>query len=154
MGFAAFLSITLVPLLMVLLIRGKIAREARNPLARLLIAVYTPVAHLVFRFRKTTLLLAVLSLVATGPTFLKLGSEFMPPLYEGTLLYMPVTLPGASITEMQSIVQVSDRIIKQFPEVSQVFGKAGFPKHFFYMGQVALPPLEVKDRLRPVPERQ
>ncbi len=125
MGFAAFLSITLVPLLMVLLIRGKIASEKRNPLARLLIAVYTPIAHLVFRFRKTTLLLAVLGLVATGPTFLKLGSEFMPPLYEGTLMYMPVTLPGASITEMQRILQVSDKIIKQFPEVSRVFGKAG-----------------------------
>ncbi len=125
MGFAAFLSITLVPLLMVLLIRGKIASEAQNPLARLLIAVYKPLAHLVFRFRKTTLLVAVAGLVATGPTFLKLGSEFMPPLYEGTILYMPVTLPGASITEMQRILQVSDRIIKQFPEVSQVFGKAG-----------------------------
>ena len=125
MGFAAFLSITLVPFLMVLLIREKIASEKRNPLVRLLIAVYTPVAHLVFRFRKTTLLLAVLGLVATGPTFLKLGSEFMPPLYEGTMMYMPVTLPGASITEMQRILQVSDKIIKQFPEVAQVFGKAG-----------------------------
>lgn len=125
MGFSAFLSITLVPLLMVLLIRGKIAREDQNPLSRLLIALYRPVATLVFQFRKTTIVLALLALVATWPAFTKLGSEFMPPLYEGTLLYMPVTLPGASITEMQRIVQVSDRIIKQFPEVSQVFGKAG-----------------------------
>ena len=125
MGFSAFLSITLVPLLMVLLIRGRIAREDQNPLSRLLIALYRPIATLVFRFRKTTILFAFLALVATWPAFTQLGSEFMPPLYEGTLLYMPVTLPGASITEMQRIVQVSDRIIKKFPEVSQVFGKAG-----------------------------
>ena len=125
MGFSALLAITVVPMLMVLLIRGKIAKEAQNPMARLLIALYRPVAHLVFRFRKTTIAIAVLALLATWPVFTQLGSEFMPPLYEGTLLYMPVTLPGASITEMQKIVQVSDRIIKQFPEVSQVFGKAG-----------------------------
>ncbi len=125
MGFTALLSITLVPLLMVLLIRGRIAREERNPLARLLIVLYRPVARLVFRFRKTTIVLAVLALVATWPAFTKLGSEFMPPLYEGTLMYMPVTLPGASITEMQRVLQVTDRIIRQFPEVARVFGKAG-----------------------------
>ena len=125
MGFAALLSITVVPLLMVLLIRGNIAGEQRNPLGRLLLAIYQPVAHIVFRFRKTTLLLLILALIMTWPAFTKLGAEFMPPLYEGTLFYMSVTLPGASITEMQKIVQVTDRIIKQFPEVSQVFGKAG-----------------------------
>ncbi|RMH35892.1 MAG: efflux RND transporter permease subunit [Nitrospirae bacterium] len=125
MGFAAMLSITVVPLLMVLLIRGNIASESRNPLARLAIAIYRPIAHLVFRYRKTTVSLAILVTLATWPTFLKLGSEFMPPLYEGTLMYMPVTLPGASITEMQRLLQVTDRIIKQFPEVEQVFGKAG-----------------------------
>ncbi len=125
MGFTALLSITLVPLLMVLLIRGRIAREERNPLARLLIAIYRPVAHVVFRFRKTTIVLAILTLIATWPAFTKLGSEFMPPLYEGTLMYMPVTLPGASITEMQRVLQVTNRIIRQFPEVDSVFGKAG-----------------------------
>jgi len=125
MGFSALLSITVVPLLMVLLIRGKIIGEARNPLSRVLIAGYGPIARLSFRFRKTVVLLAVVGLVATLPTFMKLGSEFMPPLYEGTLMYMPVTLPGASITEMQRLLQLTDRIIRQFPEVEQVFGKAG-----------------------------
>ena len=125
MGFSAVLSITLVPLLMVLLVRGRIAREEQNPIARLLIALYRPVASLVFRFRKTMIVLAGLALVATWPAFTKLGSEFMPPLYEGTLMYMPVTLPGASITEMQRVLQVTNRIIRQFPEVDSVFGKAG-----------------------------
>ncbi|GJL55441.1 MAG: cation transporter [Nitrospirales bacterium] len=125
MGFAALLSITVVPLLMVLLVRGKIASEAQNPIARLLITGYRPIARFVFRFRKTMVILAVLGLVATWPTFTKLGSEFMPPLYEGTLMYMPVTLPGASITEMQRALQITDRIIGQFPEVESVFGKAG-----------------------------
>ena len=125
MGFAALLSITVVPLLMVLLVRGNIASEARNPLSRLLIAGYGPIARLAFRFRKTVVLLAVAGLVATLPTFMQLGSEFMPPLYEGTLMYMPVTVPGASITEMQRALQVTNRIIRQFPEVESVFGKAG-----------------------------
>lgn len=125
MGFAALLSITLVPVLMVLLIRGKIAPEARNPVSRVLIWLYRPLAMIVFRFRKTTIVLAALTVIATWPVFGKLGSEFMPSLYEGTLFYMPLALPGTSITEMQQIVQTSDRIIREFPEVSQVFGKAG-----------------------------
>ncbi len=125
MGFAALLSITVVPLLMVLLVRGRIAGEARNPLARVLIAGYRPIARFVFHFRKTILTLAILGLIGTWPIFMKLGSEFMPPLYEGTLMYMPVTLPGASITEMQRALQVTDRIIAKFPEVESVFGKAG-----------------------------
>ena len=125
MGFAALLSITVVPLLMVLLVRGHIIKEAKNPVTRLLIAMYQPIAELAFRFRKTTLVLSVIALLVSAPVLTKLGSEFMPPLYEGTFLYMPVTLPGASITEMQRIVQTSDRIIREFPEVSQVFGKAG-----------------------------
>ena len=125
MGFAALLSITVVPLLMVLLVRGHIIKEAKNPVTRLLIAIYQPIAELAFRFRKTTLVLSVIALLVSAPVLTKLGSEFMPPLYEGTFLYMPVTLPGASITEMQRIVQTSDRIIREFPEVSQVFGKAG-----------------------------
>lgn len=125
MGSAAFLAITLVPLLMVLLIRGRMFQEARNPMTRVLMALYKPFAQLVFRFRKTTVFVAIICLIGTWPIFVKLGSEFMPPLYEGTLMYMPVTLPGASITQMQQLVQVTDRIIKQFPEVEQVFGKAG-----------------------------
>ena len=125
MGFAALLSITVVPLLMVLLVRGHIIQEAKNPVTRLLIAIYQPIAELAFRFRKTTVVISVIALLVSAPVFMKLGSEFMPPLYEGTFLYMPVTLPGASITEMQRIVQTSDRIIREFPEVSQVFGKAG-----------------------------
>ena len=125
MGFAAILSITVVPLLMVLLVRGHIIQEAKNPVTRLLILIYKPIAQLAFRFRATTLVLSVAALLVSAPILTKLGSEFMPPLYEGTFLYMPVTLPGASITEMQRIVQTSDRIIREFPEVSQVFGKAG-----------------------------
>ena len=125
MGFSALLCITLVPLLMVLLVRGNIRRQERNPLTKLLITIYKPIATLFFRFRLMTISFAVLIFVATLPLFQKLGSEFMPPLYEGTLMYMPVTLPGASITEMQKLLQVTDRIIRQFPEVENVFGKAG-----------------------------
>ena len=125
MGFAAMLSITVVPLLMVLLVRGHIIQEAKNPVTRLLIAIYRPFAELAFRFRMITVVLSLVVLIVSIPIFAKLGSEFMPPLYEGTFLYMPVTLPGASITEMQRIVQTSDRIIREFPEVAQVFGKAG-----------------------------
>ena len=125
MGFAALLSITVVPLLMVLLVRGHIIREAKNPVTRFLIWIYKPFAKILFRFRVTTVVLSLIALLVSAPILTKLGSEFMPPLYEGTFLYMPVTLPGASITEMQRIVQTSDRIIREFPEVAQVFGKAG-----------------------------
>lgn len=125
MGFSALLCITLVPLLMMLLVKGNIRRQEKNPLAKFLIFVYKPIATLFFRFRLMTIAFAVLIFVATLPLFQKLGSEFMPPLYEGTLMYMPVTLPGASITEMQKLLQVTDRIIRQFPEVENVFGKAG-----------------------------
>ena len=125
MGFAALLSITVVPLLMVLLVRGRIIQEGKNPVTRLLIWIYKPFAKLVFHFRITTIILSMAALAVSAPILNTLGSEFMPPLYEGTFLYMPVTLPGASITEMQRIVQTSDRIIGEFPEVSQVFGKAG-----------------------------
>jgi Cu(I)/Ag(I) efflux system membrane protein CusA/SilA len=125
MGFSALLCITLVPLLMVFLVRGHIASEEKNPLAKLLITLYRPIAKIFFRFRFITIALAIVALLVTLPLFTKLGSEFMPPLYEGTLMYMPVTLPGASITEMQKVLQVTDRIIRQFPEVENVFGKAG-----------------------------
>ncbi|MEE9236107.1 MAG: CusA/CzcA family heavy metal efflux RND transporter [Candidatus Acidoferrales bacterium] len=125
MFFAALLSVTLVPVLMLLLIRGKIAPETKNPLNRFLIWVYDPFVHLALRFPKTVILLALMALLATVPAFLKLGSEFMPPLYEGSLLYMPVGLPGMSITEVQRVLQTQDKILRTFPEVELVFGKAG-----------------------------
>ncbi len=125
MFFAAFLSVTLAPVLMVILIRGKIIPEEKNPINRFLIWVYHPVLHFALRWKKAMLVLALLTMAATVPVFLKLGSEFMPPLYEGTLFYMPTTLPGASITTANQMLQVQDKIIKSFPEVESVFGKAG-----------------------------
>ncbi|MGH9804905.1 MAG: efflux RND transporter permease subunit, partial [Candidatus Acidiferrales bacterium] len=117
--------ITLGPCLMLLLIRGKIAPEHKNPLSRFLIWVYQPLVHLVLKYRKATLALALIAMASTVPIFLKLGTEFMPPLYEGSLLYMPIGLPSMSITEAQKVLQVQDKILRQFPEVQSVFGKAG-----------------------------
>ena len=125
MFFAAFLSITLAPVLMVLLIRGRIRPESRNPVNRLLIALYTPMVRGVLRFRKTTIALAILALILTVPAFLRLGSEFMPPLNEGMIFYMPTTLPGISVTQASRLLQMQDRMLKTFPEVEWVFGKAG-----------------------------
>ena len=125
MMFASFLSITLVPVLMLLFIRGKIAPEHKNPINRFLVWVYGPVVHRALRFPKTVLLLALVALALTVPAFMKLGSEFMPPLYEGSFLYMPTGLPGQSITETIKVTQLEDKIIKQFPEVVSVFGKGG-----------------------------
>ena len=125
MFFAAVLSITLAPVLMVLLIRGRIRPESRNPINRLLIALYTPVVQGVLRFRKTTIALALVALVLTYPAFTRLGSEFMPPLNEGMIFYMPTTLPGISITQASHLLQLQDRMLKTFPEVEWVFGKAG-----------------------------
>ena len=125
MFFAAILSITLAPVLMVLLIRGRVRPETRNPMNRLLIALYTPVVKGVLRFRKTTIALAILALILTYPAFARLGSEFMPPLNEGMIFYMPTTLPGISITQASRLLQIQDRMLKTFPEVEWVFGKAG-----------------------------
>ena len=125
MFFAAFLSITLAPVLMVLLIRGRIRPETRNPVNRLLIALYTPVVRAVLRFRKITIALAIVALVLTYPAFARLGSEFMPPLNEGMIFYMPTTLPGISVTQAARLLQLQDRMLKTFPEVEWVFGKAG-----------------------------
>ncbi|MGH8545059.1 MAG: efflux RND transporter permease subunit, partial [Gammaproteobacteria bacterium] len=125
MFFASFLSITLAPVLMVLLIRGKIHPEGKNPVSRLLIALYHPIVRAVLRFRKTTILIAALLLLVTVPFFEKLGSEFMPPLNEGMIFYMPTTLPGISVTEAGRLLQLQDRILKTFPEVERVFGKSG-----------------------------
>jgi len=125
MFFASFLSITLAPVLMALLIRGRIHPESKNPVNRFLIALYLPVVRLVLRFKKTTVALAIAALILTFPVFARLGSEFMPPLNEGTLFYMPTTLPGLSVTQASRLLQVQDRILKRFPEVERVFGKAG-----------------------------
>jgi len=125
MFFASFLSITLAPVLMVLLIRGRIHSEAKNPVSRFLIMLYQPVVRTVLRFKKTTIALAVLALLLTIPAFNRLGSEFMPPLNEGMIFYMPTTLPGISVTQAARLIQVQDRILKSFPEVERVFGKSG-----------------------------
>jgi Cu(I)/Ag(I) efflux system membrane protein CusA/SilA len=125
MLFSSFLAITLTPVLMTLFIKGKIIREDKNPVSAFLHYLYEPVAELVLRFRKTVIVSAVVIMALTVYPFIKLGSEFMPPLYEGSLFYMPVTVPGASISEVSRLLQAQDRLIKQIPEVAQVFGKAG-----------------------------
>jgi len=125
MAFASILSITLTATLITILVRGKITPEKKNPISRFLIWAYNPVVKLALRFRKTTVFVAFIVLAITIPVFFKLGSEFMPPLYEGVLLDMPVTTPGISITEAETFIQVRDKIIKGFPEVQTVFGKIG-----------------------------
>lgn len=125
MLFAALLSITVTPFLMTLLIRGKIPREEKNPVNRLLIWLYHPFARLALRFRYVMVLLAIAAVAATVPIYRSLGSEFMPPLWEGTIMYMPVALPGASIETMRRAIQDQDRILMTFPEVASVFAKAG-----------------------------
>ncbi len=125
MGFAAVLAVTLTPALAALFIRGRIRGEEKNPLNRWLVAVYAPVVRLVVRFRKTAIGVALLLMAATVPAYLGLGSEFMPPLNEGAILYMPTAPPGMSITEASRILQSIDRQLAQFPEVERVFGKMG-----------------------------
>src|SRR5947207_2594206 len=125
MGGAALLSITLVPVLMQLFVRGRILPEARNPINRALIWLYRPVIAGVLRARLPTILIALLVLAVTVIPLMRLGSEFMPTLNEGTLMYMPVSVPGMSVTKAAELLQTSDRIIKSFPEVASVFGKAG-----------------------------
>lgn len=125
MLFSSFLAITLTPVLMTLFIRGKIRPEERNPVSIILHKIYEPIAKLALRFKKTVIILALIIMAVTMYPFLKLGSEFMPPLYEGTLFYMPVTVPAASVSEVSKLLQIQDKLIKQIPEVSLVFGKAG-----------------------------
>ena len=125
MAGAAILSVTLVPVLMMLFIRGRIMPEARNPVNRVLIRLYRPIIAAVMRWKKLTILLAVLSLLASIYPASRLGSEFMPTLNEGTLLYMPTSLPGMSMTKAAELLQTQDKIIKSFPEVASVLGKAG-----------------------------
>ena len=124
-GFSSVLAITLVPVLMILFIRGRLTPESRNPISRITQALYLPVLRLCLRFRKTTLLLNLLFLVITLPLALKIGSQFMPPLFEGSALYMPTALPGISIGQASQLLQEQDRIIRTFPEVETVFGSIG-----------------------------
>lgn len=125
MAAAACLSITLVPVLMGYFIRGKVIHERKNPVNRLLIAAYRPIINAVIRAPRTTLAIAaVILLIGLWPAT-HLGSEFMPPLDEGDLMYMPTTYPGVSIDKAREILQHTDKMIKQVPEVKQVFGKIG-----------------------------
>jgi copper/silver efflux system protein len=124
-GFSSVLAITLVPVLMVLFIRGRLIPESRNPISRITQALYLPVLRLCLRFRKTTLVLNLLFLVVTLPLALHIGSQFMPPLFEGSALYMPTALPGISIGQASQLLQEQDRIIRTFPEVETVFGSIG-----------------------------
>jgi Cu(I)/Ag(I) efflux system membrane protein CusA/SilA len=145
MAIAAILAITLDPALRMMFARmepfrfrprlaawavnkvavGTYYSEERHPISRILFALYEPVCRLVLRFPKSTILAAILLVASTVPVFLGLGSEFMPPLDEGTMLYMPITLPGVSVTEAHRTLQTMDRMIREFPEVERVFGKAG-----------------------------
>ena len=145
MALAAVLAVTLDPAMRMLFARmdefhfrprwlariantvavGRYYPEERHPISRVLFAVYEPACRWVLRHRRTTLAGALLLMASTIPVFLRLGSEFMPPLAEGAFLYMPTALPGMSVTEAQRILQIQDRVLRSFPEVERVFGKAG-----------------------------
>jgi Cu(I)/Ag(I) efflux system membrane protein CusA/SilA len=125
MAAAALLSVTLVPVLMLLFIRGKVMPEKKNPINRFLIWIYRPIIETVLRHRVVTIVIALVVLVVSWVPASRLGSEFMPTLNEGTLFYMPTGLPGMSVTKAAELLQTQDRIIKTFPEVESVFGKAG-----------------------------
>jgi copper/silver efflux system protein len=125
MAAAALLSVTLVPALMVLFVRGRIIPEGRNPLNRFLIAAYRPIIRVVLRAKMLTILIALAVLGLSVWPMMRLGSEFMPNLNEGALLYMPTTLPGLSVTKAAELLQMQDRIVRAFPEVESVYGKAG-----------------------------
>src|SRR6202795_795775 len=124
-GFSSLLAITLVPILMVIFIRGKLRPESENPISRVTQALYLPVLRLCLKYRETTLLLNLAFLVVTFPLMFKMGSQFMPPLFEGSSLYMPTALPGISITQASQLMQEQDRVIRSFPEVESVFGTVG-----------------------------
>lgn len=139
MLLAAFLAVTFNPALRMLFLRVKPMRskianavlvgtyhpEERHPVSRFLFAIYEPACRLVLRFRKTTICIALALFLSSIPVYLKLGSEFMPPLWEGDILYMPTTMPGISVTEAARLMQTQDRLLKSFPEVERVWGKAG-----------------------------
>lgn len=125
MGFAAILAVTLTPALAALFIRGRIRREEANPLNRWLVRLYTPAVRFVVRHRWAVIAAAVAMMVFTLPAYFRLGNEFMPPLNEGAILYMPTAPPGMSLTEASNILQTMDGELRRFPEVQSVFGKMG-----------------------------
>lgn len=125
MGAAAILAVTIVPVLLGYFVRGRMRKENENPITKFLVKLYHPVVDFVMRRRYWVMGGALVIILVTVIPFSKLGSEFMPPLYEGDLLYMPTTLPGISITKAREILQQTDKIIKSFPEVETVFGKIG-----------------------------
>ncbi len=150
MAAAAILAITLVPVLMGYFIRGKIPAEAKNPVNRFLHFIHVPSLNIAIRWRWLTLTLALVLLGATTYPLSKLGSEFMPPLNEGDILYMPTTYPGVSITKAKELLQQTDKIIKTFPEVQHVFGKVGRAETATDPAPLAM--LETTIRLKPKDE--
>src|SRR5260370_2456632 len=124
-GFSSVCASTLFPILMVILIRGKLRPESENPISRITQALYLPILRLCLKYRKTTLLLNLAFLLVTFPLMFRLCSQFMPPLFEGSSLYMPTALPGISITQASQLLQEQDRILRTFPEVDTVFGAVG-----------------------------
>ncbi|MGA7617246.1 MAG: CusA/CzcA family heavy metal efflux RND transporter [Thermoanaerobaculia bacterium] len=125
MGMSAILSVTVVPVLMYWFVRGKIHSEERHPVSRILIRLYTPLLEFSIRWRWPIVISSILIVMATWIPMRKMGSEFMPPLWEGDILYMPTTFPGISTTKAKQVLQQTDKILKTFPEVKSVFGKIG-----------------------------
>jgi Cu(I)/Ag(I) efflux system membrane protein CusA/SilA len=125
MFFAAMASVTLAPALMTIFIRGKIHPESKHPVSKFLIALYKPFVFVALRNPKTTIAIGLVAIIATIPMIPKIGSEFMPPLNEGDILYMPTTFPNISIEQAKQYMQYQDRVIRSFPEVLSVYGKAG-----------------------------
>src|SRR5439155_12013565 len=115
-GFSSVLAITLVPVLMLIFIRGRLRPESENPASRVTQALYMPVLRLCLKYRKATLFINLVFLAVTFPLVLRIGSQFMPPLFEGSSLYMPTALPGISIAQASQLLQEQDRIIRSFPE--------------------------------------
>lgn len=150
MAAAAILAVTLVPVMLGYMLRGKIIAEERNPVNRLLHACHTPLLAKAMQWRRLTLLLAILLLLITYYPLSKLGSEFMPPLDEGDILYMPTTFPGISITKAKELLQQTDKILSRFPEVHHVFGKVGRAETATDPAPLAM--LETTVRLKPKEE--
>src|SRR5690242_10292093 len=124
-AFSSLLAVTVVPALMLFFIRGRLRPESRNPVSRITQAIYLPIIRFALRYRWLTIVANLVFLAATIPLALRLGSQFMPPLYEGSSLYMPTSLPGIGITQATQLLQEQDRIIRSFPEVDSVFGVVG-----------------------------
>src|SRR5213080_1819470 len=124
-AFSSLLAVTVVPALMLFFIRGRLRPEARNPVSRITQAIYLPIIRFALRYRWLTIGINLVFLVVTIPLALRLGSQFMPPLYEGSSLYMPTSLPGIGITQATQLLQEQDRLIRSFPEVDSVFGVVG-----------------------------